>query len=266
LELYKAVDLGFFYPDDPSFGLKGIRFSVREGESVGFLGPNGAGKSTLLRILAGLLHPTSGRVDLQGRPLRDLPLRERAKKIAYLPQSVQFTFPMRVGDIVEMGRHPYLGRLRSMTREDRAACQKALASCDALHLVDRSFDGISGGEKQRVLLASALAQTPRVLLLDEPTHSLDLSHQADLLRILRQLQKEEGLTLLLATHDLNLAASCLEKVVLMKDGRIDSQGAPSKALTPAKVRSLFGARVAGLRAADGTRRFFPRLARVRRGE
>jgi len=263
--LFEIAGLRFSYSGLSSFQLQDLRLSLEEGESVGFLGPNGAGKSTLLKVLAGLLAPTQGAVLFEGKPLVDVPLRERARKVAYLPQTVQFSFPLRVRDIVEMGRHPHLGRFRSMAKEDRIVCERSLELCDASHLSERSFEELSGGERQRVLLASALAQTPRVLLLDEPTNSLDLSHQGRLLSILRRLQAEEGLTLLCATHDLNLAAGSLGKVVLMRDGWIESQGAPSKVLTPAKVRSLYGVSVTQFKGRDGARYLFPKLAKAGRG-
>jgi iron complex transport system ATP-binding protein len=170
---------------------------------------------------------------------------------------------MRVWDIVEMGRHPHQGRFHPPSKKDRAVCERSLELCDALSLRDRSFQELSGGEQQRVLLASALAQTPRVLLLDEPTKALDLAHQGSLLVLLRRLQRSEKLTLVCATHDLNLAGVLLDRVVLLKGGRVLAQGGPKKVLTPGRVRSLYGATVEGVRGRGGRRVFF--LAPPREG-
>jgi iron complex transport system ATP-binding protein len=141
-------------------------------------------------------------------------------------------------EIVEMGRHPYLGRFEPLGPEDRAVCERALALCDALEFRNRSYDELSGGERQRVLLASALAQTPQVLLLDEPTLSLDFSHQILLFEIIKKLHQEEGLTVVVATHELNLAGRYLERLVLMKEGRVFAEGAPKKVLTPGNIKAV----------------------------
>jgi len=210
---------------------------------VGLLGPNGAGKSTLLRLMAGLLPVQQGSVLLVGKAIGDYAARERAKKIAFVPQSTHFTFPLSVGEIVEMGRHPHLGRFAPLSREDRAICERALRLCDGLEFKDRPFNELSGGERQRVLIASALAQTPEVLLLDEPTLSLDLSHQILLFEIIRKLHREESLTVIVATHDLNLAGRYLDYLILLKEGGIAAQGKPKEVLTPRLIEKVLDVRV-----------------------
>lgn len=210
---------------------------------MGLLGSNGAGKSTLLKLMAGLLSPEKGRIFLKDRPLVNFSARERSKIIAYVPQATHFTFPLSVWEIVEMGRHPYIGRLKPLGQKDRVVCERALALCDALEFKDRSYDELSGGERQRVLLASALAQTPQVLLLDEPTLSLDLSHQILLFEIIQKLHREEGLTVVVATHELNLAGRFLDRLVLMKDGKIFADGKPKKVLTPRNIKSVLNVEV-----------------------
>jgi len=261
LGIFQLQHLHAVYPGAAGFSLSGIDLEIGEGESVGLLGPNGAGKSTLLRALAGFLPPAQGSLRFEGKDLALLSARARARKIAFLPQSVQFAFPLRVWDIVEMGRHPHQDRFRPLSQQDHKVCERSLELCDALPLRDRPFQELSGGEQQRVLLASALAQTPRVLLLDEPTQALDLAHQGSLLILLRRLQRSEKLTLVCATHDLNLAGVLLDRVVLLKGGKVLAQGTPTKVLTPGRVRSLYGATVEGVRGRAGRRIFFLRSVR-----
>jgi len=235
--------------------------SVKEGSLTGILGPNGAGKSTLLRLMAGLLRPGQGEIFFQGRSLESIPARERAREIAFVPQSQHFTFPLSVMEIVEMGRHPHLGRFQPLGGRDRQICQWALKLCDALDFEDRSYDELSGGEKQRVLLASALAQTPRVLLLDEPTLSLDLSHQILLFGIIRKLHRAEGLSVVVATHELNLAGRFLDRLILVKEGRVEADGAPEKVLTPATIRKALGVEVDRLSQRGNFPYFAPKMAK-----
>ena len=243
MALFELKNLSFRYPSRSRFELQNISLSVGEGVLTGILGPNGAGKSTLLRLMAGLLKPREGEVFFRERPLESIPVRERAREIAFVPQSQHFTFPLSVMEIVEMGRHPHLGRFQPLGGEDRDICRRALKLCDALDFEDRSYDELSGGEKQRVLLASALAQTPRVLLLDEPTLSLDLSHQILLFGIIRKLHREEGLSVVVATHELNLAGRFLDRLLLMREGRVEADGTPGKVLTPANIRKSLGVEV-----------------------
>ena len=243
---FEVQNLSFQYSSRSSFELKQINLSIHKGDLVGLLGPNGAGKSTLLKLMVGLLAPSEGQILLEGRPMRSIPVRERAKKVAYVPQALYFTYPLSVREIVEMGRHPYLGRFEPMGREDRIICERSLELCDALEFKERFYEELSGGEKQRVLLASALAQTPQVLLLDEPTLSLDLSHQILLFEIIQNLHKEEALTVVVATHELNLAGRFLERLVLMKNGRTVVDGNSRKVLTPSNIQKVHGVEVDSL--------------------
>jgi iron complex transport system ATP-binding protein len=240
---FEIQNLSFRYPSHSNFQLHPTNLSFGQGDLVGLLGPNGAGKSTLLKLMVGLGTPQRGQVIFEGRPLKDLPVRERAQKIAYVPQGLHFTFPLSVMEIVEMGRHPYVGRLKPLGTKDLEICDRALSLCDALEFKDRAYDELSGGERQRVLLASALAQTPQVLLLDEPTLSLDLSHQILLFEIIQKLHREEGLTVLVATHELNLAGRFLDRLVLMKGGKVFADGAPKNVLTPKNIRSVLDVEV-----------------------
>jgi iron complex transport system ATP-binding protein len=239
---FQIKNLSFHFPSSP-FKLDSLNLSVQKGELVGFLGPNGAGKSTLLRLMAGLLKPQKGEIFVEQCALLTVDLRARAKKIAFVAQSTDFPFPLSVWEIVEMGRHPFLGRFEHMSTKDKSICEKALELCDVQNFKDRFYHELSGGEKQRVLLASALAQTPEALLLDEPTLSLDLEHQMKLFEIIHMLHRTEGLTVIVATHELNLANRFLDRLVLMKNGKIEADGKSAKILTPARIQSVLNVEV-----------------------
>lgn len=255
MSLFTIQNLSFRYPTLSTFELHPTNLSIEKGNLVGLLGPNGAGKSTLLKLMAGLLAPQTGQILFEDRPLKIIPVRDRAKKIAYVPQSLHFTFPLSVMEVVEMGRHPHLGRFEPMGTKDRQVCERALDLCDALGFKNRLYEELSGGEKQRVLLASALAQSPHVLLLDEPTLSLDLSHQILLFEIIQNLHREENLTVAVATHELNLAGRYLDRLVLIKEGRILADGPSSSVLTPSAIQNLLGVKVRPIRM-TGTSPFF----------
>jgi iron complex transport system ATP-binding protein len=258
MALFEIQKLSFQYPSLSHFKFSLADLSIGKGELVGLLGPNGAGKSTLLKLMVGLVSPGSGQLHFEGRPLKEMGVRERAKKIAYVPQSMHFTYPLGVMEIVEMGRHPYLGRFEPLGPKDRAVCERALSLCDALEFKDRSYEELSGGERQRVLLASALAQTPQVLLLDEPTLSLDLSHQVLLFEIIQKLHREESLTVVVATHELNLAGRYLNRLVLMKNGKVMADGPPQKVLTPRTIRSVLDIEVDKLSRKGSSPYFVPK--------
>jgi iron complex transport system ATP-binding protein len=258
VRLFEFKNVAFQYPSFSNFQLQRTNLCIEKKELVGFLGPNGAGKSTLLRLMAGLLLTPEGEIFFEKRPLKNVPVRERARKIAYVSQGIHFTFPLTVMEIVQMGRHPYLGRFQPLRREDNAICERALSLCDALDFKNRSYDELSGGERQRILLASALAQTPEVLLLDEPTLSLDLSHQILLFGIIQKLHREEGLTVIVATHELNLAGRFLNRLVLIKDGKIFADGTPKKILTPKNIKSVLNVNVDQLNHKGSFPYFVPR--------
>jgi len=257
MSLFEIQNLSFRYPAHCSFEIHPTNLSIEKGELVGLLGPNGGGKSTLLKLMTGLLSPQTGQIHFENRLLKTIPVRDRARKMAYVPQSLHFTFPLSVWEVVEMGRHPHLGRFEPLGMKDKRVCERALDLCDARSFKDRLYDELSGGEKQRVLLASALAQTPQVLLLDEPTLSLDLSHQILLFEIIQKLHREEGLTVVVATHELNLAARYLDRLVLMKAGKILADGPVTKVLTPRTIQVLHGVHVVPVRIAGETPYFIP---------
>lgn len=220
--------------------LDDVAFEVERGSIVGLLGPNGSGKTTLLRIVDGMLAPLSGQVLLNGRPVGRLGRRELARRIAVVPQETHTTFDFTVLDMVLMGRYPHLGPFELEGTDDLRIARDALASTATAALEARPFGTLSGGEKQRVVIASALAQASDVLLLDEPTASLDLGYQLEIAMLLRRLNRERGTTMVVCTHDLNLAATLCERVVLLKDGRVLAQGGIDDTLTAPNIRALYG--------------------------
>jgi iron complex transport system ATP-binding protein len=219
--------------------LDDVSIAVQRGSIVGILGPNGSGKTTLLRLLAGVLVPRSGRVTLDGIDVTHFGRRELARRIAVVPQETHATFDFTVLDIVLMGRYPHLGPFELEGAADLAIARDALAATGTADLADRAFATLSGGEKQRVVIAAALAQGSDVLLLDEPTASLDLGYQLDIAALLARLNRERGATIVVSTHDLNLAASFCTELTLLRRGRLLARGAPTDVLTPANVRALY---------------------------
>jgi iron complex transport system ATP-binding protein len=211
----------------PLFTLEATSFQARPGEIVAILGPNASGKSTLLQIIAGALLPLSGRVLLNGFVIHSLNPRNRAQRIAMVQQESQLLFPARAWEFVLQGRHAHGRSLRFESADDVLIAKNALAQVGAADLSDRWMDQISGGEKQRVILARALAQQPLLLLLDEPTLHLDIAAQVGLLDALRRLAAENRYTVVIVTHELNLAAEYADQVVLMQRGRCLRVGPPA---------------------------------------
>lgn len=216
-----------------------VSATVPAGGLVGILGPNGSGKTTLLRLLSGTRAPSSGRVLLHGQPISAIPRRELARRVAVVPQETHLAFEYSALEVVLMGRHPHLGLFELEGPGDLAAARAALAATGATHLEGREFNTLSGGEKQRVIIASALAQASEVLLLDEPTASLDLGAQLDIARLVTDLNRQRDRTIVISTHDLNLAASLCRNLILLRDGRVLADGPTEDTLTPEHVRRLY---------------------------
>jgi iron complex transport system ATP-binding protein len=249
-------DVAFGYPRHgrgPLAVLRGLDLELQAGELVALLGANGSGKTTLLRLLSGALRPTSGIVQVAGRPVGEWPRMELARRVAVLPQHLELPDGFRVAELAAMGRAPYARRLFATTAEDELAVERALQDADAVELADRHPHELSGGERQRVLVAMALAQGPQLLLLDEPTLHLDLAHQVSLLRRLRRLHEQRGLTVLAVLHDLNLAAAFAPRVVLLADGRVAADGVPDRVLTAQSIEQVFGVKVQTAMTARGSR-------------
>jgi iron complex transport system ATP-binding protein len=216
-----------------------VTADIPRGAIVGILGPNGSGKTTLLRLLSGTRRPTEGQVLLEGTSIARLPRRSVARRIAVVPQETELAFEYTVQEMVLMGRHPHLGLFELEGPADFAVARDALRATGTDGLEQRRFGTLSGGEKQRVVIAAALAQTSEVLLLDEPTASLDLRYQLEVAALLVRLNAEHGVTIAISTHDLNLAASICRDLVLLRDGRVVASGPTPEALTPERVRQLY---------------------------
>ena len=221
--------------------LSGVSATVGEGTFVGLVGPNGAGKSTLLRTIAGVLAPVSGRVLIDGTDVHTLSARGASKLVAVVPQDTSLSFAFDVRDVVAMGRTPYRGRVRTGDPVGRERVEWALSRTETDHLAERSIADVSGGERQRVVLARALAQDAPVLLLDEPTSSLDINHQLRTLELVSELVSE-GKTVVAAIHDLNLAAHYCEGIVVLSDGRVLESGPPEHVLTEGVLEEAFDTR------------------------
>ena len=225
----------------PTFTLNATSFEAREREIVAILGPNASGKSTLLRLIAGTIAPLSGRVELDGEETSRLDPRTRAQKIAVVHQESPIIYPSPAGDFVLQGRYPYGRALRFASAEDIEIARNALAQVGGEHLSRRMIGELSGGEKQRVILARALAQQPRLILLDEPTLHLDIGAQVELLERLRQLSKENRYAVVVVTHELGLAAEFADQVVLLHLGRCLRVGAPADVYHKELLEQVFEA-------------------------
>jgi iron complex transport system ATP-binding protein len=227
------------YMIDSATLIAGADLAVEAGAFLGIIGPNGAGKSTLLRLAAGLIAPASGEITLDGRSLRALPRKQIARLLGYVPQQARLDFPFSVADVVMDGRNPHLGRFQVGGVADRQIVWEAMEQTGILPLAERNVQTLSGGEKQRVLIARALAQQPRVLLLDEPTANLDLHHQHAILRLVRRLAEEQGLAVVAAVHDINLAARYCDQLAVLMNGRIVATGTPAATITHALLADVF---------------------------
>jgi iron complex transport system ATP-binding protein len=221
------------------FLLRHVTIEIARGSLTGLLGPNGCGKTTLLKLLSGVITPHAGSVSLDGVPLSSRSRRSIARRIAVVPQETHPAFDYTALEMVLMGRHPHLGPFQLEGPRDLEIAREAMHATGTDHLAARNYMTLSGGEQQRVIIASALAQAGDVLLLDEPTASLDLGYQLEVGSLLRRLNGERGVTMVLATHDLNLAAALCDRVVLMRHGSVLAHGAPADVLTPALIRELY---------------------------
>ena len=234
-----ADHVSFRYAADGPLVVDDVTVRLAGGALVGILGPNGSGKTTLLRLLSGTRRPSAGQVMLDGQPLPRMSRRDVARRIAVVPQETELAFEYSAIEIVLMGRHPHLGVFTVEGPDDIRIAREALTATGTGHLADRPFHELSGGEKQRVVIAAALAQSAALMLLDEPTASLDLGYQLEVSSLLQRLNQEHGVTMVISTHDLNLAASTCRELILMRDGKVLATGPTSQVLTPDNVRRLY---------------------------
>ena len=240
--------------------LRGVSLELRAGEVLALAGANGAGKTTCVRAASGVLRPDSGRIALAGRPLGSYGRRELARRVAVVPQDAPFAFPFRAGEVVLMGRTPHLPRLGFEGPRDLAIACAALARVGIEELADRSILELSGGERQLVLLARALAQEPSVLLLDEPTAHLDLRHRLRVQVLVRELAAE-GRSALVVSHDLALIARGCDRIALLAQGSVIAAGAPAAVLSPDTLRRAFGIEADVVAGPDGTPLVLPHPSR-----
>ena len=250
---YRAHSLRFRYQSNDStntkWALDGLSFQVAEGEVLGIVGPNGSGKTSLLKMLARLTSPQQGGIDLFERDLAGMAQEEIARVVGLVQQDTQQLFPFRVAETVLMGRFPHRPRSRWGSgfgwerAEDLAIAEEAMRTMDVVHLAHRAVTDLSGGERQRTMIARALAQMPKVLLLDEPTAFLDLQHQVEIGSVLRRLNDRHGLTVILVSHDLNLVSQYCDRILLLAEGQVVRLGSPEEVIEPVVLEQIYRCRV-----------------------
>ena len=220
--------------------IEGLSFHVTQGRFFIVIGPNGSGKTTLLKLMVGLLPLKHGSIEIFERGISTYPVRELARTIAYVPQHVHVDFPFTVTQIVLLGRAPHLGLLGLEGQTDLEIARNAMATADVDHLADRRLDQLSGGEQQRVFIARALCQQPKIMLLDEPTTALDLTHQIRLMDLLEQLKYDQGVTIVMVSHDLNMAAMYADHLLLLSRGRVACSGPPKEVIHYDVLEEVYG--------------------------
>lgn len=236
-----AQNISFCYTDKPV--LDGVSFAFNEARIIAVIGPNGSGKTTLLKILNATLLPNSGRMLIEGRDTRHWPRQKIARTVAIVPQESPAIFSFFAEEIVLMGRFPHLGPWAFEDKKDYRIAHEAMTKTDSLSFAHCRFNELSAGERQRVLIARALAQEPKILLLDESTVFLDLKHQAQFLSLLHQLNREQHLTVIFVTHDVNLAAQNADQILLLYNGKKYAIGTPAEVLTAQNIKEVYDVEV-----------------------
>jgi iron complex transport system ATP-binding protein len=252
----RGLDFAYPFPERRRarpFRLSGLSFEMTPGEILGVIGPNSAGKTTLIRVLTKVLEPTGGEIFLGGRSLQSLTRWELAREVAVVPQETPPAFPYTVEQLVLMGRYPHAPGRFFERPEDLAIARGAMAATGVLDLAPVALESLSGGERQRAIVARALAQEPRLLILDEPTAHLDLRYQAEVAGLLRRLNRERGVTILLVSHDLNLAAELSNRLLLLAEGRVARVGPPEQVLDESILAAAYGCPVGVEKSRRGVR-------------
>ena len=239
--MIEVNSISFRYHED--WVLEDVSFRAERGEFVGVIGPNGSGKTTLLKILYRLLTPQKGEILFELVPMKKMERADIAKRIAVVAQETQLLFPFSVLETVLMGRSPYLGHLMFENEKDLEIAKKAMEWTKIFPFSERPMDELSGGERKRVFIARALAQEPEVILLDEPTASLDIQHQIDFLDLILTLNRERGLTIIMASHDINIASEFCDRLILLQRGRIYKMGTPEQVITKENIETVYGCEV-----------------------
>jgi len=237
MHIISAQDINFRYGETPV--INNISFSVEKSEIAAIIGPNGSGKTTLLKLINGSLLPDSGAMRVGEKDTSRYTRKTIAQKVAIVPQETSAVFPFFVEEIVLMGRFSHLGNYRFENKEDYRIVQDAMEKTDTLDFARRRFNELSAGERQRVLIARALAQEPEVLLLDESTAFLDMKHQLRFLTLLKQLNRDDGLTIVFVTHDINLAAQQADKIILLYSGKIYAIGNPAEVISARNMKEVY---------------------------
>lgn len=240
----EAIDiknLSFSYRDAPV--LKNLSFCIQHGDFFVIIGPNGSGKTTLMKTISGIANFQNGQIEILGRSIKNYTRKKLAKKIAFVPQISPIDFPFTVTELVLMGRSPYLGMLGVEGKKDLEIAKQAIAFTGMEHLAHRRLNHLSGGERQRVFIARAICQQPQIILLDEPTASLDLAHQLRIMDLMEKLKEKKGVTVVMVSHDINLAAMYGDQLLLLKDGQIVSLGKPEEVLNYQILEEVYGCKL-----------------------
>lgn len=237
MDLLRVDDLICGYGDAKV--LKGVSFSVKRGDLLGIVGPNGAGKTTLFRAITRILKPWKGEILYCGKDLNRISRRDLAREVAVLPQILDISFSFSVEQFISMGRFPHLKKFQRLRKYDLEVIEKVMVLSDVLPFRERKISELSGGERQRAILAQGFAQEPRLLLLDEPTAHLDIGHQVEILDLIRRLNREGDLTVIMVLHDLNLASEYCDRLILLKEGRIFKEGDPKEVLTFENIEKVY---------------------------
>ncbi|HEY8363717.1 MAG TPA: ABC transporter ATP-binding protein [Tissierellaceae bacterium] len=221
-----------------------ISFKIDEGKFVSLIGPNGSGKSTILKLLNHLYYPWEGRILIDNQDINSFKKKELARKVSFVPQNTLIDFDFTVEDIVLMGRYPYKKRFEKYNEKDYEVVYEALKSTNTFGIKDKYITEISGGERQRVIIAKALAQETPIILLDEPTSHLDLNHQIEILNLLKKLNREKKTTIIIAIHDINLALRYSDEIIIINSGKIIDNGKPEKVITEENIEKVYNIKVA----------------------
>jgi iron complex transport system ATP-binding protein len=258
--ILEAKNVSFHYTHEKEEAITNASFKIKQGDFLGIIGPNGSGKSTLLKMAAGILAPSKGEVSYRDQPIPDYKKKDFAKLAAWIPQETGMVFPFRTEEVVLMGRYPYKSGFSFETTEDLEIASEVMELTGTKFLFGKKFTEISGGEKQRVLIASALAQKPETLILDEPISFLDIKYQIEILEILRILNLKHSVTVIIALHDLNLASKYCSRLLLLKNGKMVREGSPNTILEQSIIESVYETQIKTLiDEEDGSSIILPRI-------
>ena len=239
--ILRTQEISFSY--DQETVLRSISINIKSQEFIGVIGPNGSGKSTLLKLLGGVLKPDSGQIFLKEKNYIDYQRKQLAQSITWVPQEHPMVFSFKVSEIVLMGRHPYLSAFTFEGEDDIEIARSAMKQTQTLQFAERGFNEISGGEKQRVVIAGAIAQEPELMILDEPTSALDIKYQIQILNILKTLNENKKTTVVLAMHDLHLASKYCTRLILLEEGKIFKDGKTEEVLQKEHIEKVYGLKV-----------------------